>query len=131
MAEDLLINTLVVILAAVGDASRSRVLEAVGLARAALLVITFGECRVVERLLHNARQQGVSVPSIVSADDHKACAALAAAGAVTVFPEKLAAGLALADQVLLYCGYSRDDVAGVVTAIRAQLNPELTGHVGI
>ena len=52
---------------------------------------------------------------------------LANAGAGTVF----AASLALADQVLITYGFPRDDAARVITAIRAKLNPELIGRVGI
>ena len=52
-------------------------------------------------------------------------------GAGTVFPENFAAGLVLADQVLLSCGFSQDEAAGIVSAVRAELNPELSGRVGI
>ena len=52
-------------------------------------------------------------------------------GASTVFPENVAAGLALADQVLLVCGFSQDNAANIVTTVRAELNPELRGRVGI
>lgn len=52
---------------------------------------------------------------------------LANAGAGAVF----AAGLALADQVLITYGFPRDDAARVIAAIRAKLNPELIGRVGI
>ena len=48
----------------------------------------------------------------------------------TVFPENVTAGLALADQVLLVCGFSQDDAANIVTAVRAELHPELRGRVG-
>jgi CPA2 family monovalent cation:H+ antiporter-2 len=43
----------------------------------------------------------------------------------------LAAGLALADQVLLVCGFSQDNAAHIVTTVRAELDPELKGLVGI
>jgi CPA2 family monovalent cation:H+ antiporter-2 len=53
------------------------------------------------------------------------------AGAATVFPENVAAGLALADQALLLSGFTQEDAARVITAVRAELNPELRGRVGI
>jgi len=53
-----------------------------------------------------------------------------AQGADVVFPEKLAAGLGLADQVLLLCGLDHH-AAAVVTALRARLNPELAGPGGV
>jgi CPA2 family monovalent cation:H+ antiporter-2 len=113
-----------------GDASRQRVLEAAGVSRSRLLVITFDQQRTIERLLHNARRENPSVPSIISVSESPGTAALATVGA-TIFPENLAAGLGLADQVLLYCGFSQDNAANVVTAVRTELNPELEGHVGI
>lgn len=114
-----------------GDASRKRVLEAAGVSRARMIVVTFDRRHAVERLLHNARQGNPSVSSIVSATDDQDVAALVAMGAGTVFPENFAAGLVLADQVLLSCGFSQDEAAGIVTAVRAELNPELSGRVGI
>jgi hypothetical protein len=56
---------------------------------------------------------------------------LVRAGAGTVFPESLAAGLSLADQVLLLSGFSQEATAEIVTAVRTALSPELSGHVGI
>jgi hypothetical protein len=53
------------------------------------------------------------------------------AGAAAVFPENLAAGLALAHQALLLTGFTQDDAAGVITKVRAELNPELLGRVGV
>jgi CPA2 family monovalent cation:H+ antiporter-2 len=106
-----------------GDAGRKKVLEAAGVARARLVVVTFDRRHAVERILHYAREQNPAVSSIVSAADDQEILPLARAGAGTVFPENIAAGLALADQVLLVCGYSQDDV-------RAELHPELRGRVG-
>ena len=57
--------------------------------------------------------------------------ALVAAGVGTVFPENFAAGLGFADQVLLLIGFSQQDAADVLIIVRAELSPELSGHVGI
>src|SRR5712675_1854628 len=114
-----------------GDASRKRILQGAGVSRARLLVVTFDQRGTVQRLLHNARQENPHLSSIVSATDNQDVVALATAGAGTVFPENFAAGLALADQVLLSCGFSQDNAANVITAVRAELNPELIGRVGI
>lgn len=113
-----------------GDAGRKRVMEAAGAARARLVVITFDRRHSVEHILHYVRQHNPAVSSIVSAADDQEISSLARAGASTVFPENVAAGLALADQVLLVCGFSQDDAASIVTAVRAELHPELRGHVG-
>jgi monovalent cation:H+ antiporter-2, CPA2 family len=113
-----------------GDAGRKRVLEAAGVARARLVVVTFDRRHAVERILHYAREQNPAVSSIVSAADDQEIAPLARAGASTVFPENVAAGLALADQVPLVCGFSQDSAANIVTTVRAELHPELRGRVG-
>jgi CPA2 family monovalent cation:H+ antiporter-2 len=114
-----------------GDASRKRVLEAAGVARARIVVITFDRRHAVQRVLHYAREKNPAVSSIVSAADDQEILPLAQAGASIVFPENFAAGLALADQVLLVCGLSQDNAAKIVTTIRAELNPELRGRVGV
>jgi monovalent cation:H+ antiporter-2, CPA2 family len=108
-----------------------RILEAAGLPRARLLVATFDRRLAVERLLHHARQWNPALPSIVSAADDREMSELATAGASVVFPENLAAGLALAHQVLLFSGFTQDDASRVITTVRAELNPELRGHVGV
>jgi CPA2 family monovalent cation:H+ antiporter-2 len=113
-----------------GDAGRKRVMEAAGVARARLVVVTFDRRHSIERILHYVRQQNPAASSVVSAADDQEISSLARAGASTVFPENIAAGLALADQVLLVCGFSQDDAASIITAVRAELHPELRGHVG-
>ena len=113
-----------------GDAGRKRVIEAAGVARARLVVVTFDRPHVVEHILHYVRQHNPAVSSMVSAADDQEISSLARAGASTVFPENVAAGLALADQVLLVCGFSQDEAANIVTAVRAELHPELRERVG-
>jgi CPA2 family monovalent cation:H+ antiporter-2 len=114
-----------------GDASRSTVLEAAGLPRATLIVVTFDHRPAVERLLHHARDAHPGLPSLLSTGDDTDVAALSQAGVTAVFPENLAAGLALADQALVLSGLSQERAARVITEVRAQLNPELQGRVGI
>jgi len=114
-----------------GDASRARTLDRVAVQRARLLVVTFDERRAVERLLHYARHDNAAVVAIVSAGDDRALATIAETGANVVFPENLAAGLALADQILLLGGLSQEQAASIVTEVRAELNPELQGRVGV
>lgn len=116
---------------AFGDASRRGILEAAGLARARLLVVTFDRHPQIERLLHHARQENPSAPSIVSAKDDRDVSALATAGGSVVFPENLAAGLALGYQALLFTHFSHEEAASLITAVRAKLNPELRGRVGL
>jgi CPA2 family monovalent cation:H+ antiporter-2 len=113
-----------------GDAGRKRVLEAAGVTRARLVAVTFDRRHAVERILHYAREQNPAVSSIVSVADDQEIISFVRAGASAVFPENVAAGLALADQVLLVCGFSQDTAANIVTTVRAELNPELRGRVG-
>jgi CPA2 family monovalent cation:H+ antiporter-2 len=114
-----------------GDASRKHVLEATGITRARVIVVTFDRRYTVEALLHRARGQNPNILSIVSVTDDQEMLRLARAGAGTVFPENLAAGLSLADQVLLVCGFSQDNAAHVVTRVRAELDPALNELAGI
>jgi monovalent cation:H+ antiporter-2, CPA2 family len=114
-----------------GDASRPSTLHRARVQRARLLVVTFDERRAVERLLHEARQRHPEIVSMVSAADDRELSGIAEAGATVVFAENLAAGLTLADQVLLFSGLSQEQAASIVSEVRAELNPELQGRVGI
>ncbi|MDR6636131.1 hypothetical protein J2X72_004945 [Phyllobacterium sp. 1468] len=68
---------------------------------------------------------------MASSADERDIAALVKAGAKVVFPENLAAGLALADQSLLLCGLTQEEEGRIITTLRAELNPELQERVGI
>jgi Kef-type K+ transport system membrane component KefB len=111
-------------------ASRRSVLEAAGLSRACLLVVTFDRRAAVERLLHLARTRTPPLPAFVSTSDDREVATFATAGAVVMVPENLAAGLALAAEALRFRGLSQEEAAKVVTSVRATLNPELQVLVG-
>ncbi|RUM23886.1 potassium:proton antiporter [Rhizobium vallis] len=114
-----------------GDAAHRRILSAAGLARARLVVITFDRHSAVERILKFAGEQQMAIPCIVSMADDRDITALVKAGAKVVFPENLAAGLALADQSLLLCGLTQEEAGRIITTLRAELNPELRKRVGI
>jgi CPA2 family monovalent cation:H+ antiporter-2 len=94
-------------------------------------VATFDRRPAIERLLHRARERDPTLPSIVSAADDRDMSALAMAGATVVFPENWAAGLALANQALLLSNFTQEDAARVITAVRAELNPEIRDQVGV
>jgi CPA2 family monovalent cation:H+ antiporter-2 len=114
-----------------GDAAHRRILAAAGLAKARLVVITFDRLAAVERILKFAREQEAAVPCVVSTADDRDITSLVDAGATVVFPENLAAGLALADQSLLLCGLTQQEAGQIITTLRAELNPELQERVGI
>jgi CPA2 family monovalent cation:H+ antiporter-2 len=113
------------------DASHSRILDRSGVERASAVVVTFKERQSVERVLRHARHRNAQAPLIVSAADDADLPALVEAGATVVFPEHLAAGLALAGQLLRLGGHSEEQTAHILTRARAQLTPALGGHVGI
>jgi CPA2 family monovalent cation:H+ antiporter-2 len=81
--------------------------------------------------VRSAHHHNPDLVSIVSAADDRELSSMTEAGAAVVFPENLAAGLALADQVLLLAGLSQEQAASIVTEVRAELNPELEGRVGV
>jgi CPA2 family monovalent cation:H+ antiporter-2 len=114
-----------------GDAAHRRILSTAGLAKARLVVITFDRHAAVERILKFAREGEAAIPCVVSTTDERDMTSLVAAGATVVFPENLAAGLALADQSLLLCGLTQQEAGQIITTLRAELNPELRERVGI
>lgn len=114
-----------------GDATHRRILSAAGLAKARLVVITIDGHSAVERILKFASEQQMAVPCVVSTADDRDITAFVKAGATVVFPENLAAGLALADQSLLLCGLTQEEAGRIITTLRAELNPELRERVGI
>lgn len=114
-----------------GDAAHRRILSAAGLAKARLVVITFDRHSAVERVLTFAREQESVIPAMVSTADDQDVTTVVDAGADVVFPENLAAGLALADQALLLCDLSQEEAGRIITTLRAEFNPELRHRVGI
>jgi monovalent cation:H+ antiporter-2, CPA2 family len=114
-----------------GDAAHRRILSAAGFARARLVIVTFDRPAAVERILKFAREQETPIPCVVSTADDRDAKRFVDVGANVVFPENLAAGLALADQTLLLCGVAQQEVGKIITTLRAELNPELRDRVGV
>jgi CPA2 family monovalent cation:H+ antiporter-2 len=104
-----------------GDARHHRILESAGLDRALLVVVTFDHLNAVERVLHRIKALDPAPASLVSTADDLDMAHFARLDATAVFPENLAAGLALADRALLLCGKTQDDSARIVNTVRAEL----------
>jgi CPA2 family monovalent cation:H+ antiporter-2 len=114
-----------------GDAGRARALEAAGFETADLIVLTFDRGPALTKVLERARHRRPALASVVSAADDRDMAHLVELGAGTVFPENLAAGLALADQILVQQGKTKDEAARIITQVRGALNPELGDRVGL
>lgn len=104
-----------------GDARHHHILEAAGVERALLVVITFDHRNTVESILHRIKALEPAPASLVSTADDIDLADFARLDATAVFPENLAAGLELADRALLLCGKSQDDAARLVNTVRAEL----------
>lgn len=92
-----------------GDAGRTSVLQAAGLARAAAVVITVDDPQTVEHLVAAVRQNAPDLPILARAHDHAAGRAIAKAGATKVVQETFEASLQLASDLLDIIGTESDE----------------------
>ena len=105
-----------------GDASRSRMLDAAGLKRAATVVITFDRRASVEKMLHHIRHTSPAIHVVVSARDDRDQDRFIAAGANAVLAENLAAGLSLGAYTLEAMGLPHEEVNRHIETLRAALH---------
>lgn len=84
-----------------GDASQRDILDALGLERARLVVISHDDVNAALKMLAYLRSQRPSLPVMVRTRDESHVEELQAAGALEVVPETLEAGLMIASQALL------------------------------
>ncbi|MDP8914742.1 MAG: cation:proton antiporter [Pseudomonadota bacterium] len=108
-----------------GDVTRPGILKAAGVHRASAVVALLNERRRLEQLVHRIRQLEPGLPVIVSTRDDTGLKGLVEAGATHIFPENLAAGLALAAQTMMVLGVPPREALARVRAVRSELNPEL------
>jgi CPA2 family monovalent cation:H+ antiporter-2 len=87
-----------------GDAARHETLIAAGVSRASVLIISFADARVSERVLEHARQINPDLPIVVRTLDEKDLDALLHAGAAEVVPETLETSMVLAAHALRHLG---------------------------
>ena len=107
-----------------GDASRLATLHAAGVERAALVMITFHRVVAAARIARALRRSFPNVPVIAtSLTEHDARELQAIAG-LRVYPEKIAAGLALAEQALLATGFSAEAADRLIAQLRTLLRQE-------
>jgi len=102
-----------------GDGSQIDLLDALGLARACLLVITHNDTATALRTLAQVRTHYPALPIMVRTVDQSSVDELRAAGATEVIPETLEAGLMLASQALLHLGVSADRVGRLLAEQRS------------
>ena len=118
-----------------GDASDGSVLDAVGIARARLLVISHNDIAAARRILHYVRRQRPELPVMVRTVDETHVEELRAAGATEVIPETLEASLMVASTALLLLDVP---LVRVVQKMREQRNSHyrllresFAGHSGL
>lgn len=103
-----------------GDPVHRDILNAAGIDRAALVIISFDHLQSSLRILAEARQLRADVPILVRTRDDHGLAELQAAGATEVVPETLEAGLMLVSHVFLLLGMAPAQVARIMEQTRRQ-----------
>ncbi|HET6374698.1 MAG TPA: cation:proton antiporter [Methylocella sp.] len=104
-----------------GDAAKQDLLEAVGLGRARLLVITHDDLPSALAVLDHVRAARPGLPVMARTRDESHVAELQAAGAMEVVPETLEAGVMIAAQALLLTGVP-------VSRVMKRIQDQRSGH---
>jgi monovalent cation:H+ antiporter-2, CPA2 family len=84
-----------------GDGTATEILEAIGLERCRVLVLTFAETTASMKIVRSVRELRPELPILVRTQDDTKLEELQQAGATEVVPETLEASLMLASHVLL------------------------------
>jgi CPA2 family monovalent cation:H+ antiporter-2 len=113
-----------------GDVTHVDILEAAGLERARVLVVTFDDPRRALRVVRVARGRKPDLPIVVRTRDDSYLERLETAGATSVVPETVEASMLLATSVLQRLGVPLDEVARVVEKARADHYHDLRGYFG-
>lgn len=106
-----------------GNAGRRDVLERVGAARAAAVVVTLDDVRSAGQVLALVRGAWPEVPTFVRSRDSLHAAELTEMGATLVLPETVESSLQLAGHVLHALGTPRDAVNQLIDRIRENEAP--------
>jgi CPA2 family monovalent cation:H+ antiporter-2 len=101
-----------------GDATHGNVLQALGIARAHALVVSFDDERAALRVTAAARRLAPEIPILVRSRDDSALERLLAAGASEVVPETLETSLTLALCLLSALGRPDYEVDRRIRAVR-------------
>lgn len=103
-----------------GDSSRFEVLQAAGVERARVVVVSFSELNAALRVLHVMRNHCPSVPVIVRTLDDRDMDKLREAGATEVVPEVLEGSLMLASHALVVLGVPLNRVVKRIRRFREE-----------
>jgi CPA2 family monovalent cation:H+ antiporter-2 len=101
-----------------GDASQPEVLEALGLERASVVVVSFDAADAALRIVRAVRRLRGDVPILVRTEDDSRLEALQAAGATEIVPEIFETSLSLVSHVLLFLKVPAPDVLETTEDIR-------------
>ncbi|GAB5459736.1 MAG: cation:proton antiporter [Henriciella sp.] len=101
-----------------GDGSRPEVLAKVGLANAAILIITLDNPDRAEALVMSARLQRPDLPILVRARDAEHARQLYKAGASFVIPDAVEAGLQMSIRALEEVGYDSETARDLIASER-------------
>jgi CPA2 family monovalent cation:H+ antiporter-2 len=110
-----------------GDAGRRESLVAVGINRAAALVITYASTPSALKVLHHMHDLAPNLPVIVRSHDDSDLDKLRAAGATEVVPEAMEGSLMLASHAMLTLGVPLRRVVHRVQAARSERYATLRG----
>lgn len=103
-----------------GNADRIEVLQAAGVARASVVVVTYPDAHSAERVVRVVRGQRPTIPIVVRTPDEKDVARLKAAGATEVIPEVLESSLMIAAETLAQMGIPMERAILQVREARAE-----------
>jgi len=101
-----------------GDSTHREILEAAGLHRARVLVISYDDADAAVKIINQVRSMGITIPILVRTRDDTSLDRLQKAGATEVVPETLEASLMLASHLLLLLGAPVSRVVRQVAQVR-------------
>ncbi len=105
---------------AYGDSAKREVLQAAGVERARVVVISFSELNASLKVLHVMREHYPSIPVIVRTMDDRDMDRLRQAGATEVVPEVLEGSLMLASHALVLLGVPLNRVVKRIRRFREE-----------
>lgn len=114
----------------VGDAGRAELLKALGVQAASTVVLTMDDPPAALRAVRAIRAESPDVAILARARDESHASALLDAGASSVMPEALEAGLQLAGAVVEQCGMPHEAAQVLVDQQRALRMPVPSSYPG-
>ena len=110
-----------------GDVGRKEALIAAGLMRASVVIVTFSDTLLAEKVLHHIQSVRQDLPVVVRTADERDMERLTRAGAAEVVPEALEASLMLASHALVLLGIPINRVLKRIRQTRSQRYSLLRG----